>query len=64
MYEAECSPEHFDTFFVTIGQKMRWYPKNWIGGGLKITIYVIILVLYPFLTSVEVDVFQVKESIL
>ena len=35
-------------------------------GGLKITIYVIIWVLFPFFTSVGADlyVFQVKESIL
>ena len=49
--------------------------KKWEGaapktkldeGGLKITIYVNILVFVPFSTSVEADmyVFQVKESIL
>ena len=49
----------------------RFHPKNQIGwggskGGLKITIYVNILVFVPFFTSAEayMYIFQVKESIL
>ena len=53
LHEAECSPEHFDTFFIRIGQKMRCCPKKRIGwgvqGGLwKLLFYVIIWVLYLF----------------
>ena len=68
-YEAECSPEHFDTFLIKIGQKMRMCrPKNrnWMRGSENHYLYYYFSFV-PFFTSVETTdmyVFQVKESIL
>ena len=50
LFDAVWSPEHFDTFFIEIGQKMRQCrpkktkkkPENdWDKGGGSITIWVI-----------------------
>ena len=62
LYEAEGSPEHFDTFFIRIGQRMRCCPKKGIGWGgprrdLKITILCYYLSFVPFFANVEANMF-------
>ena len=66
-YETECSLEHFDAFFIKIGQKMRRYRlKNQIGwgvqGGLNITILCYYYLSFvPFFTSVEANMLVLRS---
>ena len=72
LFEAAHHPEHFDTFFNKIGQKMRQRrPKNqfWTGGvrggGSENNKFGNYLNYIPYLSNVWVNiyVFEVKESI-